>query len=184
MFSSFRSKVKEPADPPPKEAVKSRGLEVIEDDPDTAWSLWDSALAEQDSRFSTGGPESVPFGVDIQQGVNFSQATEPMALADAEPTQPVKLEDKSSLQRKEEALAVVDLFHHRIANTIRSIWGYKECSVYIYKLIMNGGDGMGHARVGFNQDAVEAMLVLAQLHDAEFGAVPTETGFAGLDKAR
>ena len=35
---------------------------------------------------------------------------------------------------------------------------------------MNGGDGMGHARIGFNQDAAEAMLILADLHDALYGA--------------
>ena len=50
MFSRFRGKDGTPD--PKQEAPDSRGLEVREDDPDTAWSLWDSALAEQDSRFS------------------------------------------------------------------------------------------------------------------------------------
>ena len=53
---------------------------------------------------------------------------------------------KSVEQKKAEALAVVEQHHQRIANTIRTLWGYKECSVYINKLIMNGGDGMGNAR--------------------------------------
>ena len=73
-------------------------------------------------------------------------------------------------QRKNDALTVVDSFHHRIANTIRTMWGYPECSVYINKLIMSGGDGMGHNRVGFHAEAVQAMLALADLHDQEFGA--------------
>jgi hypothetical protein len=45
---------------------------------------------------------------------------------------------------------------------------------------MAGGDGMGHARVGFNQEAVEAMLVLSDLHDAEFGPPDSITGGLGL----
>jgi hypothetical protein len=74
---------------------------------------------------------------------------------------------------------MVELHHRRIANTIRTLWGYKECGVYINKLIMSGGDGMGHARVGFNQEAVEAMLVLSDIHDAEFGP-PENSGGLGL----
>lgn len=85
------------------------------------------------------------------------------------PTVPTALEELTLDERKTMALATVDLHHHRIANTIRTLWGYKECGVYINKLIMAGGDGMGHARVGFNQEAVEAMLVLSDIHDAEFG---------------
>jgi hypothetical protein len=73
---------------------------------------------------------------------------------------------------------VVELHHQRIANTIRTLWGYKECGTYINKLIMNGGDGMGHARVGFNQDAVVAMMALSDMHEAEFG--PADIGAFGL----
>lgn len=56
------------------------------------------------------------------------------------------------------------------------MWGHKECSDYISKLIMSGGDGMGRARVGFNQDAANAMLVLGNLHDAQFGAAAPHHG--------
>ena len=80
------------------------------------------------------------------------------------------LEEMTAEQRKDAALAVVEAHHQRISNTIRTLWGYKECSVYINKLIMNGGDGMGHARIGFNQDAVQAMLDLADIHDTIYGA--------------
>ena len=68
------------------------------------------------------------------------------------------LEERTLEQRMSDALEVVELHHHRIASTIRSLWGYKECGAYINKLIMNGGDGMGHARIGFNQEAVAAMI--------------------------
>lgn len=172
MFSAFRGKGAKDTNPPSQEGAKPRGLEVIEDDPDTAWGLWDSALAAQDSRFGTDPSEA-------------ATTPTPLASRSLEPAvESVDPQEKSPEQRKDQALAVVESHHHRIANTIRTLWGYKECSVYIYKLIMNGGDGMGHARVGFNQDAAEAMMELAELHDAQFGAVETGTGFGSMDKAR
>lgn len=188
MFSRFLGKGDKPVDPPAKDAVDSRGLEVVEDDPETVWGLWDDALAQQDSRFGTL-ETAVPALADPE----FAQATVPTPLNDPEEvTQPLALEDKSQAQRQADALQVVDLHHHRIANTIRSLWGYKECSAYINKLIMNGGDGMGQARIGFNQEAVAAMMVLADLHEAQFGPAEVDSGFGftshsaftGLDKFR
>jgi len=97
------------------------------------------------------------------------------------PTAPAPLNPELSLQqRKEIALQTVEQHHQRISNTIRTLWGYRECSVYINKLIMAGGDGMGHARIGFNQDAVQAMLALSDIHDAEFGAPSTLGAALGL----
>ena len=58
MFSGFFGKSDKSAKAPADGAGKPRGLEVIEDDPDTVWGLWDSAPAEQDSRFLAGGPTS------------------------------------------------------------------------------------------------------------------------------
>jgi hypothetical protein len=167
MFSGFFGKGNKDAVPPAKEAVNSRGLEVIEDDPDTAWGLWDSALAEQDSRFNPDGPTSVSAQPVVEPEV-------PPPVLDLDignaPTQPLALEEMTPEQRKDIALQIVESHHQRIANTIRTLWGYKECSVYINKLIMNGGDGMGHARIGFNQEAAESMLVLADIHDQMYGA--------------
>jgi hypothetical protein len=97
------------------------------------------------------------------------------------PTAPQPLVTELTLeQRKNIALATVEQHHQRVANTIRTLWGYRECSVYINRLIMAGGDGMGHARVGFNQDAVAAMLALSDVHDAEFGPPSTLGGALGL----
>ena len=97
------------------------------------------------------------------------------------PTAPQPLGPELTLQqRRDIALETVQQHHQRISNTIRTLWGYRECSVYINKLIMAGGDGMGHARIGFNQDAVEAMLALSDIHDAEFGPPSTLGGALGL----
>jgi hypothetical protein len=187
MFSGFRRKGSQPTDPSPKKAAP-RGLEVIEDDPDTAWGLWDNALAEQESRFGVLDAEGGPDPNSVTTKADPLAPVEDVYVA----TEPMGLEEKSSDQRKTEALAVVEMHHHRIANTIRTLWGYKECSIYISKLIMNGGDGMGQARIGFNQDAAQAMMVLAELHDAQFGVDDSAAGLgfgdhtvrSGLDGAR
>jgi len=173
MFSGFFGKDKKATDAPAKDAVDSRGLEVIEDDPETAWGLWDSALAEQESRFNVGDSANAVQGTTAAVATDEVAPLPPLSLTLAEmeaPTEPMALVDQSPAQRRDDALRVVEAHHQRIANTIRTLWGYKECSVYIYKLIMNGDDGMGHARAGFNQEAVDSMLALADLHDKEFGA--------------
>jgi hypothetical protein len=186
MFSRFRGKGNTPE--PPVEAPDSRGLEVVEDDPDTAWSLWDSALAAQDSRFSDLPVITEPAELAAHSVADLNSVTVKLPEVEAlpaldlnldVPTQPLGLTEMGSAQRMAAALEVIELHHHRIATTLRSLWGYKECGAYINKLIMNGGDGMGNARVGFNQQAVDAMMVLADLHDTEFGAVDTggDVGF-------
>ena len=172
MFSGFLGKGKKPGEVPTKDAVDSRGLEVVEDDPDTSWGLWENAVAEQDSRFSTLQSEAAPQG----NTPSAYQRTAPMPLTGIDPAAPASPEERTMEQRKEDALQIVELHHHRIANTIRTLWGYKECSAYISKLIMNGLDDTGHARSGFNQEAAHAMMVLADLHDAQFGPMDSMSG--------
>lgn len=180
MLSRFFGKGDKSADTSAREAQDTRGLEVVEDDPDTAWSMWDSALAEQDSRFlSPPEDQQAPDGAAAASPKSANTASAPRSPALDTPTEPMPLQQRTLEQRKNIALEVVELHHRRIANTIRTLWGYKECGVYINKLIMAGGDGMGHARVGFNQEAVEAMLVLSDIHDAEFGP-PEASGGLGL----
>ncbi len=163
MFSGFLGKGKKPDSPANKDAVDSRGLEVVEDDPDTTWGMWQNAVAEQDSRFPTiqanlPAPDA---------GGNFLR-TVPLPIMEGV----TDTSDRTPAQRREDALQVVELHHNRIAKSIRSLWGYPECSQYIAKLIMDGGYREGHARMGFNQEAAQAMMVLADLHDTEFGSTP------------
>jgi hypothetical protein len=182
MLSRFFGKGDKSADTSTKEAQDTRGLEVVEDDPDTAWSMWDSALAEQDSRFLIPPEDQASITEQLSAGTKLAgDDSEPAARKSGfdAPTEPVALEQQTLEQRKNIALELVELHHRRIANTIRTLWGYKECGVYINKLIRSGGDGMGQARVGFNQEAVEAMLVLSDIHDAEFGP-PETSGGLGL----
>ena len=155
------------------DAGDSRGLEVVEDDPETSWSMWDNALAEQDSRYS-GLPPLPALPQTMPLGRAEAKSAEAFPDFDEVATEPMGLEERSPEQRAVAALEIVALYHHRVANTIRTLWGYKECSVYINRLIMNGGDGMGNARVGFNPDAAQAMLLLADLHDQIFG--PADPG--------
>lgn len=103
-----------------------------------------------------------------------------MIVEEEDPEPQVDLLKLTPEQRLEAAMEIVEQHHPRIAKTLRSMWGYQECSDYISKLIMSGGDGMGNARVGFNQDAANAMLVLGNLHDEQFGAAKPRQG-AGFD---
>jgi len=180
MLSRFFGKRDKSDDSPIQEAKATRGIEVIEDDPDTAWGMWDSAVAEQQVQpVPAPQPAATPAQVPVATSQPVAGAVTVNTQAE-EATKPIPLEEMTLEQRKEAALAVVELHHKRIANTIRTLWGYKECSVYINKLIMAGGDGMGHARVGFNQEAVQAMLALSDLHDGEFGPPDTPSGGLGL----
>ena len=169
MFSKLFGKGNPSASPESKGSEDSRGLEVTEDDPDTAWSRWDEALAAQDSRMSEIAASEVPFPIIIGN----EEGKEPDLESQ---TVPMTLQERSLEHRKNDALEVVETHHKRIGHTIRTLWGYKECSLYINKLILAGGDGMGHARVGFNQDAAAAMLELADVHDTLFGSFPEESG--------
>lgn len=104
----------------------------------------------------------------------------PMIKERDEPAQSVDLQKIPAEQRLEVAMGVVDAHHPRIAKTLRNLWGSQECSDYLSKLIMSGGDGMGHARVGFHQDVADALLVLGSLHDTQFGLLPPRRG-SGFD---
>lgn len=177
MFNGFFGKRDKNAKSSSKDALDSRGLEVTEGgDPDTVWGMWDSALAEQDSRFPPDllttlppvVPTNAPSGKDVLRASMDDAAHSALAFGNA-PTEPMGLEELTQEQRKDVALQRIEFRHPRIATSIRTLWGHKECGVYINKLIMDGADGQGHARVGFNQDAVEAMLILSDIHDAQFG---------------
>lgn len=199
MFSRFFGKRDKSADSPDKEARSTRGPEA-NDRVDATWAK-PASPAAQDSRLpkavasgSTAPAKPVRPVFRAPTATPLAYRAAPMAPAipttefpaDHQidfvlPTAPMPLDPELTLeQRKANALATVEQHHQRIANTIRTLWGYRECSVYINRLIMAGGDGMGHARVGFNQDAVEAMLVLSDVHDAEFGAPSTLSGGLGL----
>ena len=164
------------------EAQDSRGLEVVEDDPETSWSLWDNALAAQDSQHSMldAAGNTRPNGSAAQHRMPGLYPAHRALDFDDAPTRPMGLDEKEPEVLAAEALERVELHHHRIAQTIRTLWGYKECSAYINQLIMSGGDGMGNARIGFKPEAVEAMLQLADLHDVLFGPaeLPADSGFA------
>lgn len=165
-------------------------LEVVEADPDTSWSMWDSAQAELDSGLSKPAfntLEDVPLPpltewpsitgplVDSQDASEIADVVDEVIE-----TRPMNWEERPREQRKQDALLIVEKHHKRVANTIRTMWGYRECSLYINKLIMNGGDGMGNSRVGFNQAAADAMMELSDIHDAEFGRFDQNATFGSL----
>lgn len=187
-----------------KEAKDSRDPSDKEEGRESTWSTWDKMQmpttppatatpphrgpAAQDSTYTGLAPLNKPVVrtssmAPLSTGARRAVPTFPEEhqIDFVLPTSPVELQPELTLEeRKTIALDTVAQYHQRIANTIRTLWGYKECSAYINRLIMAGGDGMGHARVGFNQEAVAAMLALSDIHDAEFGPPSTMGGGMGL----
>lgn len=183
MFERFRPK-KDQSDPSDSKlgATLPRGIEVREDDPETGWGMWDEATAAQELRLRSG--ESLPTigaqAPDPSQHTRPPVSFEGFSQEEVAGTQPMELEEKTLAQRAEDALATIELHHARIAKTIRMMWGYKECSEYIAKLLMTGYDDTGNARMGFHQEAVNAMMSLGDLHDQIFG-FEQSTEFGGFD---
>lgn len=179
MFERFRPKKDQPA---PLQDSKlnpqlPRGMEVKEDDPETGWGMWDEATAAQELRQRSGesiprDPATLPATASMPT-IGFANETEAS-------TQPMGLDEKTPAQQADEALNIIELHHARIAKTIRMMWGYKECSTYIAKLLMTGYDDTGNARMGFHQEAVNAMMTLGDLHDRIFG-FEQSTEFGGFD---
>jgi hypothetical protein len=170
MFSRFFRTQKQAAgtqSPSGKEALDTRGLEINEGDQDTAWSLWDSAVADKDPGFNAAEIAAI-YGSAGQVPLP-TLAPLPVSADLAAPTQPTGLTDRQPENDKNDALRLIEEHHPRVAQAIKTMWGYKECSDYIAKLMMSGNDDSGRPRAGFHQDAAEAMLYLADLHDAEFG---------------
>lgn len=62
------------------------------------------------------------------------------------------------------AREVVRAHHPRIASTLDSMWGYKECADYLEKLTFDGTDPTGHTRVGFKPEVLTALLRLQAMH--------------------
>ena len=64
-----------------------------------------------------------------------------------------------------QAIETVRSRHERIANTLKSIWGYQECSDYLQKLVFNGADPTDLNRVGFDPEVADALLLLSEIHN-------------------
>lgn len=71
------------------------------------------------------------------------------------------LRDEDVIER---AIETVRTRHERIANTLKTIWGYQECSDYLQKLVFNGSDPADLTRAGFNADVADAILLLSRIH--------------------
>ena len=185
MFERFRPKKDQPAPPDSKlNSQLPRGMEVEEvSDPETGWGMWDEATAAQELHSRSGdslpaNAESAPAAYKDMPPPSFEGFPNEHGAS----TQPMPLEEKTLAQQAEDALGIIELHHARIAKTIRVMWGYKECSTYIDKLLMTGYDDTGNARMGFHQEAVNAMMILGDLHDQIFGFAQS-TEFGGFDGA-
>ena len=82
-------------------------------------------------------------------------------------TRPMPLHELPRQVGIDNAMAVIQKHHERIARSIEMFWGTRDCVEYIQKLVMSGGDGLGRARIGFKPEVVSALLSLASMHQVE-----------------
>jgi len=82
-------------------------------------------------------------------------------------TRPMPLHELPRQVGIDVAMDVVARHHERIAKAIQLFWGTRDCVEYIQKLVMNGGDGFGNARVGFKPEVVSALLSLISMHQID-----------------
>ncbi len=94
---------------------------------------------------------------------DISEETEDQA------TRPMALHEFPRQARIDREMLVISKHHERISKAIGVFWGHRDCVEYLQKLILNGGDGFGNARIGFRSDVLAALINLIALHDEEFG---------------
>jgi hypothetical protein len=82
-------------------------------------------------------------------------------------TRPMGLHEIPKQARIDREMAVVTLHHERIAKAIGTFWGHRDCTEYLQKLILSGGDGAGKARIGFKPAVLAALINLSELHDVD-----------------
>jgi len=131
--------------------------EVIEGDPETGWGMWAEAVTFRESQSPESYADTMPSQLAPLLEPAIPIAMKPLAVESSESTPD---------RKKREAMELLARDHKRIHDAIELMWGRRECSAYIQKLMMSGGDGMGRSREGFKVEAVAAMLVLSDLNDA------------------
>ncbi|MCF8160242.1 MAG: hypothetical protein K9J76_06040 [Polaromonas sp.] len=67
----------------------------------------------------------------------------------------------------EQAFETIRSRHPRIAGTLKTIWGYQECSDYLQKLVFNGSDPTDLKRAGFDPEVADALLQLSRMHKVD-----------------
>jgi hypothetical protein len=82
-------------------------------------------------------------------------------------TRPMALDELPRQAQIDHQMAIIRTHHERIAKAIDVFWGHKDCVEYLQKLIMNGGDGFGNARIGFRSEVMSALLRLVSLQQDE-----------------
>ena len=80
-------------------------------------------------------------------------------------TRPMGLHEFPKQARIDREMAVIASHHERIATAFNTFWGHRDCTEYLQKLILSGGDGAGKARVGFKPVVLAALINLSELHE-------------------
>ena len=98
---------------------------------------------------------------------NGFEDTQPSQSDEFVSTRPTPLSEFPRQIQIDHEMAVIRAHHARIADAIEVFWDHRDCLEYLQQLICNGGDGFGHARVGFKHEVLAALINLTTLHEVK-----------------
>lgn len=96
---------------------------------------------------------------------DFIGFSDPNQDFDFQATRPMSMQELPKQARIDHEMAIINEHHERIAKAINMFWGHRDCVEYMQQLILNGGDGVGKARIGFKHVVVAALMNLIELHE-------------------
>ncbi|MEI8169969.1 MAG: hypothetical protein WCG50_09850 [Rhodoferax sp.] len=82
-------------------------------------------------------------------------------------TRPMSLAEIPRQARIDRQMEIIGAHHERIRKAIEIFWGHRDCVEYLQQLILNGGDGVGNARIGFKHQVLAALITLTELHEVQ-----------------
>jgi hypothetical protein len=86
---------------------------------------------------------------------------------DDEDTRPMALSEMPRAFRIDHEMAIIRKHNERVAKAIETFWGHRDCVEYLEQLLLNGGDGVGKARIGFKHEVMAALITLTSLHEVK-----------------
>lgn len=82
-------------------------------------------------------------------------------------TRPMALHELPRKFQVDHNIDIIKKRHERVARSINMFWGHRDCAEYLQSLIISGGDGFAHERIGFSPEVMTALFNLARLNESE-----------------
>ena len=82
-------------------------------------------------------------------------------------TRPMTLNELPRQFQVDHNIDIIKRRHERVAQSIKMFWGHRDCAEYLQSLIISGGDGSAHERIGFTPEVMTALFNLARLNESK-----------------